>query len=150
MLINDHESSPTGLRFKQIASMLLLMFSVSAALKLFGFRRVYCFQGRAVGRLENPDDRNQQLIAAQKTSALLQRVNREYSLLGNSCLAESLALWWLLARRGIKAEFRIGVRTMTGVFESHAWVEYDGHALNEVDHAGKIFTVFDLRSLTGI
>jgi len=65
-------------------------------------------------------------------------------------MAESLTLWWLLARRGIKAEFRIGVRTLTGVFESHAWVEYDGHVLNEVEHAGKIFTVFDLRSLTGI
>lgn len=128
--------------------MLLLMFSVNTALKVFGFRRVYRFLSRSTRRYENRDRKNRQLAAAKKSAALLQQVNREYSLFGSPCIAESMTLWWLLIRQGIDARFRIGVRTLTGVFESHAWVEYNGHALNEVDHAEKIFTVFDLRSLT--
>ena len=144
MPINDHESSPTGLGVYQIASMLLLMFSVNAALRLFGFRRVYRFLGRAARRLENPDVPNQQVIAAQNAAAMLQKVNRDYSLLGNPCLAESLALWWLLARRGIKAEFRIGVRTLTGVFESHAWIEYRQQVLNDLPDIRQIYTPMPL------
>ncbi len=148
MLIDNHESRVTGLHVYQIASMLVLMFSMNTALKLFGFRRVYRFLDRAACRLEDQEDRNRQLIAAKKTAALLHQVNRDYSLFGNPCLAESLALWWLLIRRGIEARFRIGVRTLTGIFESHAWVEFDGHVLNDVEHAEKIFTVFDLRTLS--
>src|SRR5262249_37373421 len=48
-----------------------------------------------------------------------------------SCLEESLALWWLLARQGIASELRIGVRKDAERIEAHAWVERDGAALNE-------------------
>lgn len=148
MPIEHPENNHHGLKFYRIASILLLMFSVNTALKLFGFRHVYRFLARAEHRPEKENHRTRPLTEAKKTAAMLQQVNRDYSLFGNPCLAESLALWWLLIRRGIEARFRIGVRTLTGVFESHAWVEFDGHVLNDVEHAEKIFTVFDLSSLT--
>jgi Transglutaminase-like superfamily len=47
-----------------------------------------------------------------------------------NCLERSLVLWWLLRRRGIAAELRIGARKEFERFEAHAWVEVDSAALN--------------------
>jgi len=48
-----------------------------------------------------------------------------------NCLEQSLALWWLLRRRGYPADLRIGVRKDAGSFEAHAWVEANGVVLSE-------------------
>ena len=40
-------------------------------------------------------------------------------------------LWWLLRRRGIAAELRIGARKEFERFEAHAWVEVDSAVLND-------------------
>ena len=42
------------------------------------------------------------------------------------CLPQSLALAWLLARRGAAVELRLGVRRHGGQFQAHAWLERDG------------------------
>jgi hypothetical protein len=47
-----------------------------------------------------------------------------------NCLEQSLVLWWLLRRRGIAADLRIGARKDEQRFEAHAWVEFCGMALN--------------------
>jgi hypothetical protein len=49
---------------------------------------------------------------------------------GGTCLAQSLALAWMLRRNGVAAAVRIGIRTADG-FDAHAWVESDGVALTE-------------------
>jgi hypothetical protein len=53
-----------------------------------------------------------------------------------NCLEQSLVLWWLLRRRGIAADLRIGARKAGQRFEAHAWVEFCGMALNSggADH----------------
>lgn len=48
-----------------------------------------------------------------------------------NCLEQSLTLWWLLRRRGIPADLRIGVRKDAASFEAHAWVESGGTVLSE-------------------
>jgi hypothetical protein len=51
------------------------------------------------------------------------------------CLARSLVLTRLLARRGIESRLVIGART-TPEFLAHAWVEHDGHpVLDPGDHS---------------
>ena len=47
------------------------------------------------------------------------------------CLARSLALARLLARRGVATDLKIGVRRETGQLEAHAWVEWQGQTLND-------------------
>jgi hypothetical protein len=70
------------------------------------------------------------------------------------CLMRSLALGWLLAKRGISFDIRIGVphgkaKTQAGeavAFSAHAWVEHAGIVLNDrQDVAGK-FSAFDTGS----
>lgn len=59
------------------------------------------------------------------------------------CLEQSLALTWLLRRRGVRAELRVGVQPRP--FYAHAWVEVDGRALNEPADLPRILTPFALR-----
>lgn len=47
-----------------------------------------------------------------------------------SCLQRTVALYWLLSRRGIAVEPRIGVRNVAADLEAHAWLEFRGRILN--------------------
>lgn len=60
-----------------------------------------------------------------------------------NCLEESLVLWWLLRRRAIRAELRIGVRKGASRVEAHAWVELDGLILNDSDDVNRRYPPFD-------
>jgi hypothetical protein len=62
---------------------------------------------------------------------------------GATCLPRSLTLWWLLRRRGIDPELRIGVRKGAGNFEAHAWVEFRGLVLNDSADVRERFAMFD-------
>jgi hypothetical protein len=61
------------------------------------------------------------------------QVNRaaRYGLITDTCLTRSLLLGWLLRRKGIDTQLRIGVRIIKGVFEAHAWVEFAGNPIND-------------------
>ncbi len=65
-----------------------------------------------------------------------------------TCLEESLALWWLLGRRGISSELRIGVRKHNEKFEAHAWVEREGTAVNEPQSLHEHYAAFDAELLS--
>jgi hypothetical protein len=47
-----------------------------------------------------------------------------------SCLTQAIALHCLMARAGRRSQLRIGVaKDAAGVFQSHAWLEYQGNIL---------------------
>jgi hypothetical protein len=60
-----------------------------------------------------------------------------------NCLTRSLYLWWLLRRRGIDSQLRIGVRLNEGVLDAHAWVEYAGVPVNDRADVSADFAPFD-------
>lgn len=60
-----------------------------------------------------------------------------------NCLEQSLALWWLLRRRGHPADLRIGVRKDAGKLEAHAWVEANGVVLSEPGNAHTHFVALE-------
>ena len=49
------------------------------------------------------------------------------------CLEKSLVLWFLLSRKRVPAELRIGVRRSDKGFEAHAWVEVQGTVVNDAE-----------------
>lgn len=59
------------------------------------------------------------------------------------CLPRSLVLQWLLARRGIDAALRVGVRKTAGAIEAHAWLEHEGHPLIDGRGVHERFAAFD-------
>jgi hypothetical protein len=60
-----------------------------------------------------------------------------------TCLEESLVLWYLLRWQGIAARLRIGVRKISEKFEAHAWVEYNGEALNQPEQLHRHYAAFE-------
>ncbi len=60
-----------------------------------------------------------------------------------TCLTRSLLLDWMLRRRGVHSELRIGVRMTGGAFDAHAWVECDGRPVNDAPDVAQRFAAFD-------
>ena len=50
---------------------------------------------------------------------------------GTHCLARSLALQWWMHRARIPARMEIGVRSVNGAVECHAWLEINGAPIDE-------------------
>ena len=86
--------------------------------------------------------RPENAASARRISQLEMAAARNLPLRTN-CLEQSLVLWWLLERRSIAAELRIGARKHAGHFEAHAWVELDGKVLNELAEEHLHFVPFD-------
>jgi hypothetical protein len=59
-----------------------------------------------------------------------------------NCLTRSLYLWWLLRRRGIDSQLRIGVRLTDGALDAHAWVEHAGIPINDRQDVSTDFAPF--------
>ncbi len=59
-----------------------------------------------------------------------------------NCLTRSLLLGWLLRRRGVASQLRIGVKMSNGSLAAHAWVEYEGVPINDQPDVGEQFAAF--------
>ena len=60
-----------------------------------------------------------------------------------NCLSRSVTLWWLLRRRRIASELRIGVRKEGETLLAHAWVEQHGRPLNDSEAVCRRYAVFE-------
>ena len=47
-----------------------------------------------------------------------------------SCLRQSLLVYWVVRRRGLAPELKIGVMRHCGKLDAHAWVGQEGRALD--------------------
>ena len=65
-----------------------------------------------------------------------------HSLFPATCLTRSLLLGWLLRRRCVTSELRIGVRLTQGVLDAHAWVECEGVPVNDSPNVSTQFASF--------
>ena len=59
-----------------------------------------------------------------------------------TCLTRSLLLIWLLRRRGVSGELRIGVQLAQGKLDAHAWVEYAGKPVNDAQDVAERYAAF--------
>jgi hypothetical protein len=113
-------------------------------LRLAGFRRwksVLAWLVPSVNtaaRKQTPSQRESAELIARMEAAAARNV-----FFGTNCLEQSLVLWWLLRRRGISAELRIGARKEFERFEAHAWVELDSAVLNDRNAEHLHFIPFD-------
>ena len=62
-------------------------------------------------------------------------------LLPMTCLVQSLALRWMLARRGIAAQLKIGAAKDPRGFRAHAWLEVNEEKVGESQDVEGIFRV---------
>jgi hypothetical protein len=83
------------------------------------------------------------LAEAEKIARLVALGNERYSVYPADCLTMSLALQYVITRLGGQAELCLGVRTITGQFEAHAWVEVEGVPLNQLESVSDIYSRMD-------
>lgn len=116
----------------------LLLPLAGLALHLLGLRRTLrLFAGNLQSACVSAPQ------AAERVAREVERAGREYSVYPVDCLVRSLVVVLLLRRRGIAAELRVGVRTLTGRFEAHAWVEHCGVPLGEDADVARVFNAFE-------
>lgn len=114
---------------------------VMASLRLRGFQATRARLQERLARVPQ--------IAETSHDAIVQTVCRmvkaagHYGLAHPNCLEESLVLWYFLQRENIPVALRIGVRKSLGEFEAHAWVEYQGTALNQGEWTHPHYAAFD-------
>ena len=91
-------------------------------LRLLGLQRFHArLQRRPVGCSK------QMNLAELRVMGELVNIAAHHSLGPRTCLTRSLLLGWLLRRRGMDSQLRIGVRLTKGMLDAHAWVECNGY-----------------------
>jgi Transglutaminase-like superfamily len=120
----------------------LLLPLIRISLWLRGFRATQKSLQSRMGRHVTAFPEATATSAVQRVCRMVLAADR-HSLLQNTCLERSLALWWLLARRGITTQLRIGARKSEGKFEGHAWVERNGEAIGEPEGTHLHYAAFE-------
>ena len=123
---------------------LFLLTVTAVSLRLLGFRRWQAVLARFTPARGVSASRPADALVQQGCAAA--RIMKMAAARGpcrTNCLQQSLVLWWLLRRRGIDADLRIGVRKEAGQFEAHAWVELAGVVLSDDMDVYQRFTPFN-------
>lgn len=103
-----------------------ILLRSTAALKLFGFRRVY----QHIPRVKRVSSAPVSIEQLERHALAIRRASNALGI--GTCLSRSLALREMLARNGMEAEFRIGVNKEDGALIAHAWLEYEGRPIGEI------------------
>lgn len=136
---------PSTIDVAETAQAAILLPLLAAALHRWGLRRVIDALARLPARTSptvQPD------VALNRARRAVARA-AAHSFRRANCLERSLALWFMLRRRGVAADLRIGVRRRPGrksgarALDFHAWIEHDGVVLNDVADVRARFACFD-------
>jgi hypothetical protein len=117
--------------------------AISYSLRFRGLRRTQSSLQKLGSRHSVAEPRNSErkLAAAMVTSRMV-RSAAYHCRPDSTCLERAVALWWLLERQEIPCSLRIGTRKGADKFEAHAWVEFDGQAIDE-DDSHLMYAPFD-------
>lgn len=113
------------------------------SLRLRGFKKT---REQLQKKLRSSSERGTVTQSSEETvrkTCRMVKAGAHYGVGHPTCLEESLVLWYLLERQSIPARLRIGVRKLPEKFEAHAWVEYEGAALNQVEEAHQHYAAFE-------
>lgn len=99
--------------------------------------------GRWVRRALEAPSGSQGDVAEAKRLARIADAVADRMPFGGRCLQRSLVLIWLLRRRGIAGQMRIGVLKGADQMAAHAWVEVAGEPVNDTPGHCAAFVVFE-------
>jgi len=112
-------------------------------LRSLGFRRWQRLLTRVMPAAPNTFEASESLLDRCRAIARIEQSVARRLPFQSNCLDQSLALWWMLRRRGMAAEMHIGGRKDAANFEAHAWVEVGSYTFPEMSGGHRPFTPFD-------
>ena len=116
-----------------------LLPMIALSIKWAGLTHTMRWLRRRIDKAASPADTVSAEYAA--SAARLVPLMASYSPVKAVCLAQSVTLWFLLARQGIESAVRIGVANESGVFGAHAWVDMNGTVLLDRPDVADRFSV---------
>jgi hypothetical protein len=110
----------------------LVVVAVGLSLRVVSFQRAHAVLRRLTPRADRrvTPDAGPAPARVLDVARLVNMASR-HTPLPNTCLHRSLALWWLLERRGFESSLQFGARKREGAFEAHAWVEHGGLVVSD-------------------
>jgi hypothetical protein len=123
-------------RIRAIDSAIALI-TIKAMLLTIGFARTLRLLQSRVRHRATTTEPDQSTLNASARSIVVAAVLLPGRI---ECLEQSLALWYLLRRRGVGVELTFGMRQYP--FGAHAWVTYRGEPLNEDREALRHYVAF--------
>ena len=122
---------------------LFMLPMIALSLKLSGFKQTKNRMSRFIPTsMDNISAREQDLSRAKLISRAV-AIAGNHGIYHANCLKQSLLLWWLLARHGIPTELKLGTQKLPQeTFSAHAWVEYNGKALDDFSDLHHQYLVF--------
>jgi len=126
----------TFTEWRVLLSAILLLPMIALVLKSIGFKKTQTFLSNHLTK--------KQLEEAQSVARMVS-IAANHGFYSANCLKKSLLTWWLLGRRGIATDLKIGVNKETGDFNAHAWVEYRGNVLIDATDIEDRFSAFGSR-----
>ena len=136
-----YQSLPVEDRFKLIAYAFLLVL-VQIALNWFGYQKVYTFLVSHPRKHNIISGQTKEALDEAKHCAYLVSIAARYGIIRATCLRQALLVFWLLRRRGIQTDLRIGVRREGESIFAHAWLKYGEDVITEGSLVEKNFSVF--------
>ena len=119
----------SSLERQTLFASLVLLPLVALSLKILGYRRTKGLMSKVV------PDVGDELILEESGRVAAYGIARMVDVAARrgpykaSCLKQALVAWWLLARRRIPSDIKIGVSKTAREFDAHAWVELEGRVL---------------------
>ena len=131
-----------ALQWRCLILSLVLLPLIDVGLRTMGYKRTVAALNRWARSFASGAHEGGESEARLKRMARVVSVAGRRSLWPTSCLRQALCLWFLLARRGIVVEVRIGVdKPADGQFVAHAWVERQGQVLIGGDQVQERYAV---------
>lgn len=116
---------------------LAIVSALPMALRLAGVQRAMRMLSRSLDG-DGPRRRVDE-TRAREVARIVAMASR-HAATTNTCLHRSLALWWLLGRRGLASELKMGARHADGRLDAHAWVEHAGLVVNDDPSVASAYT----------
>jgi hypothetical protein len=115
---------------------------ISVSLRVKGFNTTRNVLRRKLSRHEIGNVRAESIQEIVQRTCRMVRAAAHYAVPHASCLAQSMALWYLFGKANIRVNLRIGGRKIAEKFEAHAWVEYNGSPLNDSPEVHQHYAAF--------
>ena len=125
-----------------LVTALVLLPLIAVALHLTGFRRTHQLMSLFSGKGSPETPRQETPLPNAGQVARMVTVAANYGPYRANCMKKSMLIWWLLKRRAIHTEIRIGICKHPSELQAHAWVEFDGKVLNDRQNIAEQFTPF--------
>jgi hypothetical protein len=117
--------------------------------RVFGVGPVHDALGKVTSaRVSGQVDRGAGASTRVREVARIVAMAARYAAGDHTCLHRSMALWWMLRRRGFDGRLMMGVRKGDAAFEAHAWVNHAGVVLNDDPAVADRYESLSWRSAT--